>query len=306
MQTILGANGPIGYELAKELYAKYTRDIKLVSRNPVKVNDSDTLQQADLLDSVQTANAIAGSDIVYFTAGLPLDSSIWLRQWPILMQNVIDACLKHNAKLVYFDNTYMYPQNSHPQTESTPFLPNGDKGRVRGEIANMLLNAIQHNRITAMICRAPEFYGPGKTQSITNATVFEKVKQGRKPTVFVKDDKKRSLIYTPDASRAMALLGNTEDAYQQTWHLPCDDNRLTYRQLIELIEQVSKTKVAYKVLAKWQIQLASLFSHQIRETTELLPRYEVDNVFVSEKFKTHFPDFSVTTFEQGVKSILGK
>ena len=34
MQTILGSNGPIGQELAKELARNYTRDIRLVSRHP--------------------------------------------------------------------------------------------------------------------------------------------------------------------------------------------------------------------------------------------------------------------------------
>lgn len=46
-QTILGAGGPIGIELAKALTA-YTTDIRLVSRNPKKVNQTDTLFPADL------------------------------------------------------------------------------------------------------------------------------------------------------------------------------------------------------------------------------------------------------------------
>lgn len=37
MQTILGSNGQIGQELAKELFKKYTKDIRLVSRKPRKV-----------------------------------------------------------------------------------------------------------------------------------------------------------------------------------------------------------------------------------------------------------------------------
>jgi uncharacterized protein YbjT (DUF2867 family) len=36
MQTILGANGIIGEELAKELRKNYTQKIKLVGRNPQK------------------------------------------------------------------------------------------------------------------------------------------------------------------------------------------------------------------------------------------------------------------------------
>ncbi len=40
MQTILGSGGAIGTELASAL-KKYTSDIRLVSRNPVKVNPTD-------------------------------------------------------------------------------------------------------------------------------------------------------------------------------------------------------------------------------------------------------------------------
>ena len=49
MQTILGAGGPIGIELAKALTA-YTSKIRLVNRNPVKVNETDQLLAADLSD----------------------------------------------------------------------------------------------------------------------------------------------------------------------------------------------------------------------------------------------------------------
>ena len=46
-QTILGAGGSVGIELAKNL-KEYTSDIKLVSRNPQMVNPTDTLYVADL------------------------------------------------------------------------------------------------------------------------------------------------------------------------------------------------------------------------------------------------------------------
>jgi putative NADH-flavin reductase len=42
MQTILGAGGAIGNSLAKELL-QYTPELRLVSRNPKKVNETDTL-----------------------------------------------------------------------------------------------------------------------------------------------------------------------------------------------------------------------------------------------------------------------
>lgn len=303
MQTILGANGQIGREVAICLKESFTNDIRLVSRKPQKVNDTDQLFSADLLDPQQALDAVAGSEIVYMTVGLPMDTELWVKQWPILMHNVIEACVTHGAKLVYFDNTYMYPQTATPQTEETPFLPNGAKGRVRAEIVNELLEAMAQKRIQAVICRAPEFYGPGITQSITNSTIIDNIKAGKKPKVFLRDDTLRSLIYTPDASRAMALLGNTPDAYGQTWHLPSDDQRLTYRQFIELAADIFKVDTDYTVIKNWQLKLGGLFNKTIRDAAELLPRYKVDNIFVSNKFKQRFPAFEVTTFRQGLTAI---
>ena len=59
MQTILGANGTIGSVLASELRS-YTDKIRLVSRNPRKVNDSDELFPADLSVHGAVDIAVAG------------------------------------------------------------------------------------------------------------------------------------------------------------------------------------------------------------------------------------------------------
>ena len=303
MQTILGASGQIGRELALSLKRDFISDIRLVSRNPAKVNDTDQLFSADLLDPAQTDKAVEGSGTVYLTAGLPMDTRLWVEQWPGIMRNVIEACARHQARLVFFDNTYMYPQTAVPQTEDAPFQPYGEKGRVRAAIAQALLEAMAQQRVQAMICRAPEFYGPGITQSITNTTVIDNLRAGKKAKVFLRDDRLRTLIYTPDASSAMALLGNTADAYGQTWHLPCDDGRLNYRQFIELAAGIFGGEPRYTVLKRWQLDLAGLFSSRLRDAAELLPRYEVDNIFVSDKLKRRFPEFPVTTFREGLGNI---
>lgn len=303
MQTILGASGQIGHELAVSLKRDFTSDIRLVSRRPQQVNETDQLLSADLLDAAQTRRAVAGSDIVYLTVGLPMDTRLWVEQWPILMRNSIEACAVHGARLVFFDNTYMYPQTSQPQTEETEFSPHGEKGNVRAAIARELLEAMEQGRLQALICRAPEFYGPGRTQSITNAMIIDNLKSGKTAKVFLRDDTLRSLIYTPDASRAMALLGNTSDAYGQTWHLPCDDHRLTYRQFIELAADIFGVDGRYKILKQWQLRLAAFINKQAHEVAELLPRYAADNIFVSDKFKSRYPDFRVTTFREGLTAI---
>ena len=46
-----------------------------------------------------------------------------------------------------------------------------------------------------------------------------------------------------------------------------------------------------------------LFSNQVGELKELLPRYAQDNLFDSSKFKQRFPDFQVTSYRQGLEQI---
>lgn len=304
MHTILGANGIIGEELAKELRLNYTAKIKLVGRNPEKVHREDALCKADLFIIEDIHKALENTEIAYLTVGLPYTSDVWLRDWVRIMENVIEGCKKQNCKLVYFDNTYMYPQDVAVQKEDTPMTSEGKKGRGKQLAAELLLQAIERGEIEAMICRAPEFYGPRKTKSFTNALVFENLQKGKKPKVFLRDDVLRTLIYTPDAGKAMALLANTPDAYKEIWHLPCDDNRLNYKEFISEISNQLGRDVKYTVLSSFVLKILSFFHPMIKETKELFPRYQIDNIFDSSKFKTQFPEFKVTTYSEGIASII--
>lgn len=305
MQTILGANGQIGAELTRYLHDHVTDHIRVVSRKPGRIHDTDEPVAANLMDADATADAVQGSEIVYLTVGLPIDSALWEQQFPVIMANTIAACQKHDTKLVFFDNTYMYPRTSQVQSEDTPFQPAGRKATVRAVMATMLLREMDAGTIDAVICRAPEFYGPGKTQSLTNSAVFDRIRRGKRPVVPVSAHTERSLIWTPDASRAMGLIGNTPDAYGQTWHLPTDPDRLTYEQMIGIAADVVGHRIGYTTVPEPVFRLGGLFNRSVKEASELLPRYRVDNVFDSSKFTTRFPEFSVTTYREGIAAILG-
>ncbi len=222
------------------------------------------------------------------------------------MQNIIDACKAHNAKLVFFDNVYMYGQVKGTMTEGTPFNPISIKGKVRANIAQMLLDEMANKQITAMICRAPEFYGPRNTKSGTNSTIFYNIKKGKKVQVLVNDATLRTLIYSPDAARATALLGNTPDAYNQTWHLPCDTNRLTTKQFIALCSKIKGEELKYTIIKKWMIRMSGLFNPFIKEVVELMYQWEQDYIFDCSKFNNRFPNFKVTSLNDGIKEILSE
>ncbi|EPJ3397137.1 NAD-dependent epimerase/dehydratase family protein [Elizabethkingia anophelis] len=303
MQTILGANGQIGEELARELKRNFTSDIRIVSRRAQKVNDTDEIFSADLSVREKAIEAVKGSEIAYFTLGLPISSDLWEKQFPVILRNVIDACKVNGTKLVFFDNTYMYPQDDRILTENTAFDPVGRKGRVRRQMAEMVLKEIQSGELEAVICRAPEFYGPAKTQSITNTLIFNNIKEGKTLKVPLSDKKKRSLIWTPDASRATALIGNTPDAFGQTWHLPVDKSHPTYREFIRIASEIYGRDLKYSVVPRFVFSIGALCYKKMKELLELLPRYEHNNIFDDSKFRNRFPNFQVTSYQQGIGQI---
>lgn len=286
MQTILGAGGAIATDLAKELL-NYTSRIRLVSRNPQRVNPTDELLPADLTKAAEVDKAVAGSEVVYLVVGLEYKTSVWQKQWPALMQNVIEACKKHRAKLVFFDNVYMYdPAHLSHLSEETPIKPVSKKGEVRAQIADMLLQEARRGQLTALIARAADFIGPKNSMLVE--TVYKNLKKGGKALWMVDAGKVHTFTFTPDAAKATALLGNTPDAYNQVWHLPTDRSPLTGTQWIQLFAEELKAEPKAMVLSRWLISLLGLFMPILRESKEMLYQYDRDYVFDSSKFEKRF------------------
>jgi len=304
MQTILGSGGAIGIELAKALKA-YTNKIRLVSRNPQKVNETDEVFPADLLDYVAVGEAIKGSTIVYVTVGFPYNLKIWQQSWPKFTKNVIDACIEHNCKLVFFDNIYMYDLNHlNGMTEETPINPPSRKGKIRAEIADMIMAPVKEGKLQALIARSADFYGPGiKNTSMLTETVFKPFSNKKKANWMAALNFKHSFTYTPDAGKATALLGNSEKAYNQVWHLPTAENPYTGREWIETIAKEMGTKPKVQIATRLIVKFLGLFIPVMREMPEMMYQYDRDYVFNSTKFTDCF-DFKVTPYLEGIREII--
>jgi nucleoside-diphosphate-sugar epimerase len=300
MQTILGSGGIIANHLAKSL-PEYTSEIRFVSRNPKIVTGKEELVSADLTSGEQVIKAVKGSEVVYLTAGLQYNIKVWQEQWPVVMQNVITACKENNAKLVFFDNVYMYGKVNGPMTEETPFNPCSRKGEVRAKIAAMILDEVSKGSLTALIARAADFYGPETYNSFLNMMVFENLKKGKSAQLMISKNLKHSFTYTPDAGKATALLGNTPSAFNQSWHLPADMNVLTTQQIVEIASKELNVKSKITVLPKLMIQMAGLFNPIIKESIEMLYQYDSDYIFDSGKFDKAFK-FSKVLYADGIRN----
>lgn len=301
MQTILGANGVIGKGLAKELIT-YTSDIRLVSRNPRAVNPNDQLMVADLTNAEQVDRAVAGSDVVYLTVGLEYKIKVWQKQWPVIMRNVIDSCKKNGAKLVFFDNVYMYDRDFlGNMTEDIPVRPTSKKGEVRAQIERMLKDEIKVGQLKALIARSADFIGPANNFLVE--VVYKNFAKGKKANWFSKTDKIHNFTNTIDAARGTAKLGNAPDAYGEVWHLPTSDARLTGKEWIGLFAKEMNVEPKFSVLPDWMLGLIGLFVPIMNELKEMTYQYDRDYFFNSSKFNKRF-GYKPISPEDGVKALV--
>lgn len=207
--------------------------------------------------------------------------------------------------MVFFDNVYMYDRDYlNGMTEDTPIKPSSEKGKIRAEISNMILDEINSGTLNALIARSADFYGPSiKNNSILTETVFNPLSKGKKANWLVSTEFKHSYTYTPDAGKATAILGNSDSAYGQVWHLPTAPNPLTGKELIELIASKFGVEAKTQVATKFIVKILGWFNPIMKEIHEMLYQNDRDYVFDSSKFEKEF-DFKPTSYKDGIAQII--
>ena len=297
--TILGAGGAIANELAPLLLANNV-PLRLVSRSGRAVPGAEVIA-ADLTDLAATKRAVKGSSVVYLLAGLPYDIRVWRAQWPQIMSNVITACKEASARLLFFDNVYMYGRVQGAMTEETSFRPVSRKGEVRAHIAQQLLDEMHRGTIEALIARSADFYGPaGDRTSVPNLLVFSRLAQGKTGQWLCNADVPHSLTYIPDAARSLALLAQRDAAFGQTWHLPTAANPMTGREFIMAAATAMHRPASVAVLPAWMMSALGIFNRTVREAVEMSYQNEQPYLFDSTRFNTTF-DFTPTSYEDGIR-----
>ncbi len=300
MIAILGAGGAISNELCRQLAASNT-PFRLVSRRATRRAGKCEGAPADLTDQEQTVAAVQGASVAFLTAGLAYDRRVWADSWPRIMANTIEACKRANARLVFFDNVYMCGRVHGAMTEDTPFRPASRKGEIRARVATMLMEEWKAGRLTAMIARSADFYGPGVAHGLPNLMVFDPLHKGKAATCLASDDEPHAYTYVPDAVRALLRLVSDLSAWNQTWHLPTAPNPPTGRHFIRAAAEALGVEAKYRVLEPWMVRLGGLLDPQAREVHEMLYQNEAPYLFDSQKISLAFK-MTATPYDEGIRA----
>jgi nucleoside-diphosphate-sugar epimerase len=301
MHTILGAGGSTANELTKELL-KNKETIRLVSRRPVETQGQNiSWKKADLLSYPETLEAAKGSAVIYICNGVGYTNEDWKKQWPVIMQNVINAGKETGARIIFLDNVYMYGRATGPMTESTPYNPCSVKGGVRAQIATQFMEEVKAGNIRGSIARAPGFYGTDSLQSSFDVTVLNKYSKHQRAMWLGDPEYTRNFGYMPDIGKALYLLGQHPETDNEVWHTPTAPP-LKGIEFIEMAASIYGVPAKYTRIYRWMLRTMGLFDKAAASQVEMYYIWEQHFDFVSAKFEKAF-DIRPTSFEAGIRQL---
>ncbi|OAV43346.1 NAD-dependent epimerase/dehydratase family protein [Lewinella sp. 4G2] len=307
MQVILGSGGSIARPLATAL-ADYTDHVRCCSRSthalPTKDGTRYEHLSTDLLDAPSVRKAVAGAEVAYLTAGLTYDAEVWARDWPVVIDNVIEACSQEGTRLAFFDNVYaLDPAEYGNMRETSPLAPTSVKGKIRQQLLDTLWRAHDAGTIQLTVVRAADFYGPGISNSLANAMIFDKIGAGSTAQWVGDVDLKHSFTYTPDAGRHLALLGNDERAWGQSWHLPTTTDLTSVREWVATATEIASQPNKLQRLPNALLWVLRLMNKDIKELWDVREQYQRDYYLNSSKFEETF-GVSATPAREGIRMVL--
>lgn len=279
LHVVIGA-GSLGTAVAQELLAR-GHQVRVVNRRGQAPGlASAEVVRGNATDPASMREVCQSAAVVYHCANVPYAE--WSTTLPAMMHGVITGAATAGATLVYGDNLYMYGPVAGALTEDLPYAAEGRKGRIRANVATLLLTAHAEGRIRGTIGRASHFYGPGVSNSVVGERIFRAALAGKPAELLGVLDVPHTYTYIDDFARGLVTLGEREEAWGETWHIPSAPT-LTTREFIAMIYAEANTAPRFRVAPKRMVQLLALFNATMREFVELL--YEFEQPFVVDHSK---------------------
>jgi nucleoside-diphosphate-sugar epimerase len=296
--TIFGY-GPTGEATADRLRTR-GQAIRVVQRKrPANLPAGVEFMSCDVMDAQSVLRAMTGAEQAVITIGVEYSGKIWKQVWPKAMANFIAAAEATKARIVHIDNMYMYGPHDGPIHEDLPLTSYGQKPAARSEATRMWLKAAREARIRWISLRAPDFYGAGVDRSHIGETGLGAIAQGKSAMLLMSPDQPHAFAYVPDIARAaVTLLDAPDDAYNQTWHVPCAPTR-TPRQLLQMGADALGQKLKLTAMPTLMLRAIGVFSPFLRECVEMRFTWNRPYLVDATKFSRRFWS-DATPFEVGI------
>lgn len=294
LHVVLGATGAIGAAVVAELQAR-GHPVRAVSRGA----SGPHAFRADVATTEGAIAACAGAAVVYQCAQPAYDR--WVAEFPQFIRAVLDGVEAAGARLVMADNLYMYGPAAQPMAESLPYAATNPKGRVRAEVAELILAAHRAGRVRATLGRASDYFGPGGVNTVLGPNIFAAAVAGKTARWLGELDQPHSVSYLPDIAAALVTLGEHPQADGRAWHLPVDVP-LTGHEFLKLVWDAAGGKPRSAGIGRAAQRLIGAVNPMVRELGETW--YQRDRAWIVDDsaFRAEFGDVRVTPHADAIRA----
>lgn len=299
---VIFGTGPVGLAVMNELVTQGQR-VRLVNRSgQASAPAGVEVVAADAFDPAQTRPLCQGAATIYNCTNPPYHQ--WPELFPRLQAGVLAGAMAAGAKLVSMENVYMYgPTGGRPLTEDLPYAAQTRKGSTRAKMAEELLKAHQRGEVRVTIGRASDFFGPGVLNSAAGERVFRPALAGKMVQVLGNPDMPHTYTYVPDIGRALAILGQRDEALGRAWHLPSAPT-VSNREFLSMVFAAAGHPPRIQAAPKWLIQALGLFNPNLRELVEMMYEFEEPFIVDHSQFRQTFGDLA-TPLPDAIRATLG-
>jgi nucleoside-diphosphate-sugar epimerase len=299
---VIFGTGPLGRSVAEEL-VKRGKQVRMVNRSGKQENLPENVEvvAGDAYSFDFTRHITQGAEVVYQCAQPEYHQ--WTEKFSALQQSILESAASNKSKLVIADNLYMYGDpDGQTISETSLERAHTKKGKLRKQMAEAALEAHRTGKLKVALSRPSHYFGPG--YDIAANFMFLPALKGKAVQLLGKADLPHSFSYVPDAGKAMAILGTSEQSWGQVW-IPPVMPTMTQRAFAQKIWQAAgqNGKAKIMLLNKWMLGFVGLFNHGSRETVEMLYEFEKPYVVDSSKFEKTF-NAKATPLDEAIEKTL--
>ena len=259
--------------------------------------------KADASDRTQLVKAVAGADVIFACAHAPYDSRKWERVLPRLDAAVLDIAAELDIPVVFPESVYAFAGLDSPITESSPFTPVEEKGRIR----QRLIEARAAHSATSASVIAGDLLGrtAEKWSSVVRMCITEPISAGHRAMVPARTDVPHGITLIADHAAAMIQaaedLTSVPTGTYQLRIAPASNPTLAEIAdfTADALGQKHKRPIS---VPRWATRAIGAFERSFYELNQLAPIwYEPCVISPSDLAET----VGTTDWREGVRQMLG-
>ena len=267
---VTGGAGFLGRALVERLQEQGESMRLLVRRAPMQ-GSSDSVVVGSLGQPELVDRAVQGVEVVYHLGAAMKGGKEEFEQGTVWgTRNIIDACVRHNAQLIYVSSMSVADHAGHadgvPVTEQSPYEPHPDRRGVytqtKYRAEQMVLDAIRDQGLRAVVVRPGQIFGPGAEHVTPNGVI------GLAGRWIVAGNGTRMLplVYRDDVVDALLLAERSERAWGQVVNV-VDPAAITQNDYLQWAGRTQTLRVL-----RWPVWVLWILAFKIELLGKMLKR----------------------------------